>query len=194
MFEDSLNKVKELIDTDDETNKELAYELLVHTLRWSKIDAQILVYKKVNFTLFDKLYLSGYEYATKAQMEQYGKPGWDGYFGEGSFIVVNDWTFLICEDPEDGYRSHLDDVIPVGKNLDIVKRTWKPIRVEYEHRKEDVCNDWGSEKADIHVFNVFNTLDFIVKYGTYNTDDWYPYYVCKFSVENLNKYIKWKIV
>ena len=87
---------------------------------------------------------------------------------------LDDITYLAVEDPSDGYRSYMD-------NLEITENT---ISNEFE-AIEVMCR--MSDVADDNVLEMYDakTTLTVLRIGTENTDDYYPYCVFEYKPENM---------
>jgi hypothetical protein len=89
------------------------------------------------------------------------------------YFTLDGVTYAVVEDPEDGYRSHAEDVEVVARPM---KNTFPACRVLATHR-----TDCGPGSADVLVLaDVLTGLE-VLTVGTENTDDYYPYYVATFD-------------
>jgi hypothetical protein len=92
---------------------------------------------------------------------------------------VDDITFRVLEDPDDGYRSHLG-VIEYGEQSNAIffRNPLARVRIEsFERERADdgLYSPAGSGYRFIDVEDGHTWLEF----GTDNTDDYYPYFVFK---------------
>lgn len=79
-------------------------------------------------------------------------------------FILDDITFSVIEDPEDGYRSSMRELV-IGEYK--CKNTFKPIPV--------VCK--MNDNEDKEVLEVYWEDHLILEVGTDHTDSWYPYFV-----------------
>ena len=87
-------------------------------------------------------------------------------------------TYAAAEDEDDGYRSHMRDLIVVsGEPMN----TWPAVRV--------LCRkaEPGRYATGADILEVIDlaTSKTVLRVGTDNTDDYYPFYVAEFTPENL---------
>lgn len=109
----------------------------------------------------------------------YKLDAYDSYYKNdinGAFFRINKKTFLITEDPSDGYRSSLDTISNMPHSFENV---FQPVSV-YLRKGE------GYESEIIKMINVENDL-VIFEFGTNTYDNWYPYFVCNFSPESIGE-------
>lgn len=109
----------------------------------------------------------------------YKLDAYDSYYKNdinGAFFRINKKTFLITEDPSDGYRSSLDTISNMPHSFENV---FPPVSV-YLRKGE------GYESEIIKMINVENDL-VIFEFGTNTYDNWYPYFVCNFSPESIGE-------
>lgn len=91
---------------------------------------------------------------------------------------LNGTVYVAMEDPSDGYRSHMRDLI-VERNAEITN-VFPPVQVLARYRGKSGYND-----ADIlELIDVATTLT-VLEVGTDNSDDYYPSYVANFQPENM---------
>lgn len=97
---------------------------------------------------------------------------------------IDSTTYVFLEDPDDGYRSSLDDIY-VHYNM-TTDNEFEPVfvRARYYENKND---DWefGDDNEVLEFVDTENDK-VIVQVGTANTNDYYPWYVAKYFPENLS--------
>ncbi len=92
---------------------------------------------------------------------------------------LNGICYEVSENPDDGYRSsHEEPIVYDGK----IKNTFKAVLIAGLHKTQ--AQD-GTD--DIMEFYSVKTGEKILSFGTNNVDDYYPYWVCEFSAEELDK-------
>ena len=109
----------------------------------------------------------------------YKLDAFDSYYKNainGAFFRINKKTFLITEDPDDGYRSSLDKIFNTSHPFENV---FHPVSV-YLRKGE------RGERDVIKMINVENDL-IVFEFGTNTSDDWYPYFVCNFNPESIGE-------
>lgn len=88
-------------------------------------------------------------------------------------------TYIAAEDPEDGYRSHMKDLVCIETDQ-IIKNKFDAVEVigKMKGPGEYAAND---------ILELIDTKTgkIILEIGTENTDDYYPYFVGKFYPENM---------
>ena len=87
-------------------------------------------------------------------------------------------TYMAVEDPEDGYRSRLEDLVVVDEPCKI---RLPDIEVVC-HMMED--DQW--ERNDVLVFVDALNGKTILELGTANWNDYYPYCVMEYTPENMS--------
>lgn len=88
-------------------------------------------------------------------------------------------VYMAVEDPSDGYRSSMDEL--VIDEAATMKNTFGPVEVFARHRdKED--SDYGSVDDVLELIDI-TTGQVILEVGTNCVDDYYPYFVARFSPE-----------
>lgn len=87
-------------------------------------------------------------------------------------------VYIAVEDPDDGYRSHLSEIL-IG---DKITNKFKKCHVRGKWIDK---NEYG-ENCDIIQFIDDLTNKVVLEIGTDNTDDYYPYFVAKFNPENMS--------
>ena len=104
---------------------------------------------------------------------------WDNHYEDANVVrfVLDGKTYKAIEDPDDGYRSHCNELEVCDE---VVSNNFPPQKV------------MGKMK-DNSTYEVNDTIQFIdvvtgkvvLEVGTDNTDDYYPYCVMNWSPENL---------
>lgn len=113
---------------------------------------------------------------------QYGAMAGDNHFGEIANtidFILDDRVFSAIENPEDGYRSAMEEIIENRTGLNITN-TFTPCEVLGVFRANDKY-----EENDIVDFYDIKTGKIVLSIGTGNTNDYYPYFVGSFSPENM---------
>jgi len=82
-------------------------------------------------------------------------------------------TYTAIEDPSDGYRSCMRDLEVTDIEL---KNTFSPVRVIARIGE----SDYEYESDILELISVANG-GVILRVGTDNTDDYYPWFVCEFD-------------
>lgn len=93
-------------------------------------------------------------------------------------FILDDIAYQAIEDPSDGYRSSLEYLLICDK--DLVKNTFEPIKVVGKLNTEAMY----STNDAIDFVDVRNGKT-ILTIGTFNADDYYPYYVAEWMPENI---------
>lgn len=109
----------------------------------------------------------------------YKLDAFDSYYKNdinGAFFRINKKTFLVTEDPNDGYRSSLDKIINTQHSFENV---FQPVSVYLRKGEYD-------ESEIIKMINVENDL-IVFEFGTNTYDSWYPSFVCDFNPENIGE-------
>lgn len=91
----------------------------------------------------------------------------DDYINNDSDVItfiLDDITFSAVEDPDDGYRSSMRELVIGGYKCDNI---FSPIPV--------VCK--MSEKNDATILEVYWENHLILEVGTDHSDNYYPYFV-----------------
>lgn len=107
---------------------------------------------------------------------------WGDTFEDCSVIRfrLNGKVYVATEDPSDGYRSCMNDIVEVTPPP-VMQNTFVPLRVVARHR--DVC-EYG-DGADILELVDVVTNKIVLEVGTDNKDDYYPSFVSAFHPENM---------
>ena len=87
-------------------------------------------------------------------------------------------TYRAVEDPEDGYRSCCRD-IEIIEHVCAVRLP--DVQVECTHKSEN-----GYESMDVLTMTDVKSGLPILEIGTGNTNDYYPYFVCEWTPENMD--------
>jgi hypothetical protein len=92
-------------------------------------------------------------------------------------FVLDNKAYCAIEDPSDGYRSCMQDIVEVP--VDRVKNRFTPVPVMATHltKKRGDC--------DILVLTDLNATVVYLEVGTDNTDDYYPSFVWYFDPKTL---------
>ena len=94
-------------------------------------------------------------------------------------FILDDRLFSVVEDPDDGYRSSMGEIIEARPGLE-VSNTFEPCKV-----LGCVRPDGDYEKNDVIDFYDAITGKIVMSIGTENTDDYYPCFVGCFIPENM---------
>lgn len=104
----------------------------------------------------------------------------------GIMFTLDDVTYLVFENPSDGYRSSVGVVLSFnGDAYELGGDKWptnirEPVicshRTNYEHGGESDMLEMRSKETGALIFSI----------GTENTDDYYPYYRSEWSPEELS--------
>lgn len=92
-------------------------------------------------------------------------------------FTLDDYTYELEEDPDDGYRSYYNELECVGKKIG--KIPIPNILVFCHMRKQD---RYGSDVIEMYDAA---TGDLVLAVGTENCDDWYPFTVFEYYPENM---------
>lgn len=115
--------------------------------------------------------LSGLDTFTKKGSDYYQSDA-DGYR-----FILDDITYSVVENPDDGYRSHLSDLEVTTDKVDYTfppQKVFGKMREDQEYSKNDVL-----ELYDI------TTNKLVLAIGTDNYDDWYPTCIMDWQPQNL---------
>ena len=88
-------------------------------------------------------------------------------------------TYVAVEDPDDGYRSSMRELL-VDENA-TMSNVFPPIEIEAVYR--DKYGDYNG--ADILILVDVVTGKTVLEIGTDNTDDYYPFFVSSFQPQNM---------
>lgn len=104
----------------------------------------------------------------------------------GAIFTLEDRTYLVFEDPSDGYRSGAGPLLSFNGSAYKIGGDWYPtyireavlctIRTKGAYGGEDYVLELRSKKTGQLIFEI----------GTENVDDYYPSYVCRWSPEGLS--------
>ncbi|MCR5943480.1 hypothetical protein FG152_22110 [Ochrobactrum sp. XJ1] len=98
---------------------------------------------------------------------------------------LDDVTYKAIEDPDDGYRSHLKELVldPNAK----MNNVFPAVLVVAEMKPEKPDKEaWEHDRThDILIFKDALTGLPVLEIGTDNTDDYYPSFVANFSPQNM---------
>jgi hypothetical protein len=92
-------------------------------------------------------------------------------------FVLDGKTYTATEDPEDGYRSCMKDIVV---SEEVVSNSFFGVDVVASMRENEPC-----EVNDVLVLTDTKTGKIVLEVGTENTDDYYPCWVANFVPENM---------
>lgn len=93
-------------------------------------------------------------------------------------FVLDGVTYTVIEDPEDGYRSSMREIIIDGI---VVENTFAPVEVLGVMRQQD---KYGYKNEILDLLDTI-TAKVVLSAGTENTDDYYPCFVAEYTPENM---------
>jgi hypothetical protein len=94
-------------------------------------------------------------------------------------FILDGKTFSAVEDPDDGYRSSMEDIVENRDGV-IIKNTFSQIEVLGVIRKDEDIIDFIDTITGRKVLSI----------GTDYSDYYYPSFVCDFIPENMNINVK----
>jgi hypothetical protein len=83
-------------------------------------------------------------------------------------------TYVAVEDPEDGYRSCMGELIEINESLPNTFKSQKVVGTMRDDTSDDVL-----DLIDV------KTGKIVVSVGTSNTNDYYPWFTAEFNPENM---------
>jgi len=110
---------------------------------------------------------------------------WDDIFEDCQVcrFRLDDIVYLVCENPNDGYRSSIKD-LSTDVNAEM-KNTFTPIDIVARHITK---SEYGNENDVLEIINV-NSGKIILEVGTKCIDNYYPGYIARFHPENIGKFV-----
>ena len=130
-------------------------------------------------SLVGKHVLSGVDMINR-QMKQ-----WHGDFEDCQCInfVLDGITYTAIEDPSDGYRSQLKEIIKSDEKMENNFRAVEVVISLIEKRER-----WAGYGVDCEILQFIDTANgkVILEVGTDNTDDYYPSFVSDWMPEKLS--------
>jgi hypothetical protein len=87
--------------------------------------------------------------------------------------------YVAVEDPEDGYRSSMREIV-LAPN-DVMKNTFDPVPVFCVHKTSD-----DGDLCDLLEIRDAKTSKLILVVGTDDIDDYYPGFISYFTPENMS--------
>jgi hypothetical protein len=96
-------------------------------------------------------------------------------------FILDGITYTAIEDPSDGYRSSMKDLIVGG---DVANR-FAPQKVFCTYEDKGKPGSSYESASDLLVVRDAVTSKVVLIVGTGNTDDYYPYFCAEFSPENM---------
>lgn len=105
----------------------------------------------------------------------------------GVMFTLDNRTYLIFEDPSDGYRSSAGPILSFdGDVYSLGGNDNHPIYInEPVICRHAVSGEYGSTDDILELISV-ETGNVVFRVGTFNTDDYYPSFKCEWSPENLS--------
>lgn len=101
----------------------------------------------------------------------------------GFVIELDGKTYVVFEDPEDGYRSC--GKIDLAKNGEVCTNTFPEQKVLVKYFDGEYKGEWWTSQAWYYEFLNPDTNELILKIGTDNYDDYYPRSILEYHPENL---------
>ncbi len=95
-------------------------------------------------------------------------------------FILDGITYKAIENPSDGYRSYLDEILITDEKI---SNTFDPQRVI--GKMKDDKEDYHTQVNDTIQFFDAVTNKLVLEIGTDNADDYYPYCVMDWHPENL---------
>lgn len=93
-------------------------------------------------------------------------------------FVLDGKEYRCIEDPNDGYRSALDEIVELPSG------TVKNIFPECEVFGKMMPNDRYEKNEIVQLFDILNTK-IVLEFGTQNYNDYYPMFIGTFHPENM---------
>lgn len=93
---------------------------------------------------------------------------------------LNGKVYVAVEDPDDGYRSHMND-LTIAQDA-TMKNVFPLVRVIGRHRKKSYDGCWVDDVLEL--INAENG-QLVLEVGTESTDDYYPCFLASFYPEAL---------
>ena len=108
--------------------------------------------------------------------------GWGGSIETNAILIRLDGiNYLFVEDPADGYRSYMREIMTTDKTP---KYILPDIEVTIKHITDPIPGSFGGYTNDFYDFYEGNNL--ILRVGTEDVDDYYPCCILEYHPENLN--------
>ena len=123
--------------------------------------------------------LVGLHKLTGVDMDSVSVNTWGSQFEDCQVInfVLDGQTYTATEDPDDGYRSNMRDIV---KSDYKVKNKFKPCMVMGQMREDDKYDT--NEILDLVDVK---TGKVVLSVGTENTNDYYPCWIATFTPESM---------
>lgn len=110
------------------------------------------------------------------------------------YFMLDGIIYRVQEDPDDGYRSHLRNIIVVDQ---MPLNVWQPaeeVWLHYRHHNSDrVAIEWDSvrntyrdDRCNIVEFVSRETGECVLEFGTDDSEDYYPAFVASFHPEAMS--------
>jgi len=107
----------------------------------------------------------------------------DFYGAAENQFKLNDTVWEAIEDPDDGYRSHMDTVLvkPDSQTIFFKQPIARVSLERFEGMKEEDPASYSTEKVDNWILRDVADQHVWLTFGTDNTDDYYPYFVFRYE-------------
>ena len=96
-------------------------------------------------------------------------------------FILDGVAYSAIENPDDGYRSSMRELRILGNG--VVTNTFAPVRVVGRYLTR--LDDYGYECDILELIDVVTGLT-VLRVGTENTNDYYPYFIAVFTPENMS--------
>jgi hypothetical protein len=99
----------------------------------------------------------------------------------GCAFALDRTTYLVFEDPDDGYRSHAMELIVLEKEFYSVLGQGKSPEY-FRPALKVTCSMKNKERGEYNILQIHtDTGHLLFEVGTDNTDDYYPCYVAEYN-------------
>jgi hypothetical protein len=97
-------------------------------------------------------------------------------------FILDGTTWQATEDPSDGYRSYLRQVVMSSEKVDY---TFPEVEVEGRMMNKTETDFWDNNN-DVIIFKDIKSGKDVLEFGTINVDDYYPSCYMSWRPENLS--------
>ena len=112
-------------------------------------------------------------------------PVWKDQPVQYMYFMLDGYIYRVQEDPDDGYRSHLEDIIVVDQ---MPLNVWQPgeeVMGSHAQKQKELVGynpkkDYMTESCNIVQLISTATAKVVLEFGTDHCNDYYPTFVARF--------------
>jgi len=100
-------------------------------------------------------------------------------------IILDNKSYMAIENPDDGYRSSMREIIQLSKNDGAIKVNCEvDVKNKFQAQRVFATMRQGTNDEILDVYDV-HTGKIVLAIGTSNYDDYYPCFIYEFVPENM---------